>query len=186
MTAVALYGGSFNPPHVAHVLVATWALCTNRFAEVRVIPALGHAFGKDLAPFETRVRMLEAALGHLGPRVRVEPIEAHLPTPSYTIDTLRALVQREPALEPTWVMGADAWSTRVAWKDWPGVEAAVGGRFLLVGRDGEPDPEGMPVELRLPDVSSTEIRRRARAGEPYGWMVPEGVAAIIAREGLYR
>ena len=186
MTAVALYGGSFNPPHVAHVLVATWALCTNRFAEVRVIPALGHAFGKTLAPFETRVRMLEAALAHLGPRVKVEPIEASLPTPSYTIDTLRALVAREPALAPTWTIGADAWATRAAWKDWPGIEALVGRRFLVLGREGAPDPEGVAVDVRLPDVSSTEVRRRVKAGEPYGWMVPEGVEAIIRREGLFR
>ena len=82
---VALYGGSFDPPHQCHVLVATWALCRGGVDEVWLVPALGHAFGKRLTPFETRCRMAAAAVAHLGPRVRVEPIEGRLPAPSYTM-----------------------------------------------------------------------------------------------------
>lgn len=181
---VALYGGSFDPPHQCHVLVATWALCRGGVDEVRLMPARGHAFGKPLSPFDTRCEMLGAAVAHLGPRVTVEPIEGRLPTPSYTIDTVRALLAEEPGLEITLVMGADAYAERTRWKDWDALEQCVGGRVLVVGRGD--NLEGAVDQLALPDLSSSEIRRRVRAGEPYWWMVPVAVEAIIAREGLYR
>lgn len=180
---VALYGGSFNPPHQCHVLVATWVLCRGGVDEVWLLPALGHAFGKELASFETRCRMLEVAVAHLGPHVRVERIEGELPAPSYTVDTVRALLAREPELEPTLVMGTDAYAERHKWKAWDELERLVGGRILIVGRgDGDAPTE----TFRLPDLSSTDVRRRVAAGEPYWWLVPEGVRAIIEAERLYR
>ncbi len=187
---VALYGGSFDPPHQCHVLVATWALCRGGVDEVWLVPALGHAFGKRLTPFETRCRMAAAAVAHLGPRVRVEPIEGRLPAPSYTVDTVRAILSEsaeraEADVEVTLVMGADAYAERERWKAWGELEALVGGRVLVVGR-GEADGNGAPNEaFTLPDLSSTEIRRRVAAGEPYWWMVPEPVMAIIESDGLY-
>ena len=59
--AIALLGGSFNPPHVAHLMVAWWALSTQPVDEVWLLPAFAHPFGKELAPFEDRVRMCELA-----------------------------------------------------------------------------------------------------------------------------
>jgi len=192
---VALYGGSFNPPHMGHVLIATWAVCARgdgagdvplRFDETRLVPALGHPFAKELAPFETRVAMVEAAVRHLGPRVVVDPIEGRLPAPSYTIDTVKALLAAEPELELTFLMGADAWRDRMKWKAWDELWALLGGRVLVVGR-GEDLPEDAPAAgFSLPPLSSTAVREAVREGRPYGWMVPEGVAAIIEREGLYR
>ncbi len=179
---VALYGGSFDPPHQCHVLVATWVLCRGGVDEVRIVPALGHAFGKQLTPFATRCEMVAEAVRHLGPHVQVEPIEGRLPVPSYTIDTVRALLASED-LELTFVMGADAYAERERWKEWPELERLIGGRMLVVGRGEESAPNEV---FALPDLSSTEIRRRVRAGEPYWWMVPVGVQAIIEREALYR
>jgi nicotinate-nucleotide adenylyltransferase len=181
---VALYGGSFDPPHMAHVLIATWVLCRGEVDEVWLLPVKGHAFGKALRPFEVRCRMVAAAVEHLGPQVRVEPIEDTLPVPSYTIDTVRALLAREP-LELTLVLGSDEHAKRHQWKAWDELEALVGGRVLVVGRGAE--AAGLPeVAFAIPDVSSTEVRRRVAAGEPYGWMVPEAVREMIEREGLYR
>lgn len=182
---VAFYGGSFDPPHMAHVLVATWALCRGGVDEVWLAPALGHAFGKELSPFFTRCRMVAAAVRHLGPRVVVEPIEGRLPAPSYTIDTVEALL-REHELELTLVMGADAWAEREKWKRWSDLEALVEGRVLVVGRGEQVVDRGAHEVFTLPDLSSTEVRRRVAAGEPYWWMVPEPVAEIIEAEGLYR
>lgn len=197
VTRVALYGGSFDPPHVAHVLVATWCVCLTRadgtpaFDEVRLVPVAGHAFGKRLTPFETRCAMLADATRHLGPRVVIDRVELGLPQPSYTVDTVRALVAREPGLEPTWVMGADAWGERKKWREWEALSGLLGGRFLVLGRAGVPDPtpgedDAPVIEVHLPGLSSSEIRRRVAAGEPYEWMVPGDVAARIARDGLYR
>jgi len=189
---VAIYGGSFDPPHNAHVLAVTWCACLldadghPRFDEVRVVPVYGHAFGKALTAFETRVAMIADATRHLGARVVIDRIESTLPTPSYTIDTLRAMREREPELEATLVIGADAWAERRAWRAWDELTGLLGGRFVVLGRPGAPDPEDAGVEVRLPELSSTEIRRRVRASEPYWWMVPAAVADRIAREGLYR
>ncbi|HRE90590.1 MAG TPA: nicotinate-nicotinamide nucleotide adenylyltransferase, partial [Myxococcota bacterium] len=111
---VALYGGSFDPPHNGHVLLATWVLsrATPPLDALWLLPAAGHAFGKALTPFQTRVAMLERAFAHLGPKVRVEPIENTLPTPSYTVDTVRALCAQHPGTEFSLIMGSDAFATR--------------------------------------------------------------------------
>jgi len=184
MRRVALYGGSFDPPHNAHVLIATWVVCMG-FDEVRLIPVYEHAFGKRLAPFETRCAMLADATRHLGSRVVIERIEAELPGPSYTVDTVRALLVREADLELTLVMGTDTWAQRTKWREWAALEELIGGRVVVLGRAGFSDPEDVTVDVHLPELSSSEIRRRVAAGEPYGWMVPEAVQARIERERLY-
>jgi nicotinate-nucleotide adenylyltransferase len=183
---VALYGGSFNPPHVGHVLCATLALCSGRFDEVRVLPVANHAFGKSLAPLADRVAMLEAALAHLGPRVIVDPVESQLPAPSYTVRTVEHLQRAMPGAEFTLVVGADAYGGREGWHRWDELERLLGGRVFVVGRAGHAVPADVPIDYVLPDLSSTEIRRRVVASEPFWWMVPEPVEAMIAERGLYR
>jgi len=181
---VALFGGSFDPPHHGHALIATWALCSGRFEEVRLIPVFAHAFGKPLSDFTLRVRMIEAAVAHLGPRIRVETVEGDLPAPSYTVDTVAALLAREPNLAPTFVVGADAWRSRRDWKDWERLATLVD--FLVIGRANTPPPDDASVPFTLPDISSTTIRARIRAGEPTYSMLPPAVRAIVDAEGLYR
>lgn len=183
MKRVALYGGSFDPPHMCHVLIATWVLCRGGVDEVWLVPVKGHAFGKNLRPYDVRCRMIGAAVRHLGPQVRIERIEDELPVPSYTIDTVRALLAREP-LELTLVMGSDEYSVRHRWRAWSELEALLGGRILVVGR-GE-DADAGAAAFSVPSLSSTEVRRRVADGEPYWWMVPEPVREIIEAEGLYR
>lgn len=186
---VALYGGSFDPPHNGHVLLATWVLCQpgpHAVDQLWLLPAAGHAFGKSLTPFPTRVALLEAAFAHLGPRVRVEPIEDSLPTPSYTVDTVRALKALHPETEFSLIMGSDAFQTRHRWKDWPTLESLLGGRILVIGREGAPTDATPPPAITLPDFSSTAVRRAVHDGTPYWWMVPAPVKTLIETHGLYR
>lgn len=196
---IAIYGGSFDPPHHGHALAVTWCLCLRapgesgapRFDAIHVVPVFGHAFGKALTPFETRVAMVEDAVSHLGPRVVVDRIEATLSTtgPTYTVDMLRAIAARDGDVELTLVVGTDAWAERKKWRAWDEVERLVGNRFVVLGRAGFSDPpteDGVTVDVHLPAMSSTEVRRRARSGEPWWWMVSEGVAAKIRADGLYR
>jgi nicotinate-nucleotide adenylyltransferase len=181
---VALYGGSFNPPHHCHVLVATWALCRGGVDEVWLLPAAGHAFGKQLESFELRCLMLEKAVAHLGPRVKVERIEDSLPKPSYTVDTLSALLSREP-LELTLVLGTDAYAERHKWKQWARIEELLENRVIVVGREGHP-VEGTSPDIVLPDLSSTEVRKRVAANEPIWWLVPPSVEEQIRTHDLYQ
>lgn len=181
---VLIYGGSFDPPHLGHVMATTWALALGRFDEIRLVPALGHPFGKKrLTDFALRCAMVRAAVAHLGERVRVDPIEGALPPPSYTVDTVRALSEREPDVAWTLMMGADSWVSRRQWREWDELERRVD--FVVIGRAGSPDPEGVSVETKLPNVSSTEIRRRVAADEPIDTMVCAEVAVMVREHGLY-
>src|SRR5688572_21772618 len=103
---VAFYGGSFDPPHVAHVLAASYVLATGAFERVLVVPVPAHALDKRLAPFEDRVEMCELALGWL-PGVEVSRIEQSLPLPSRTLYTLKALKSAHPDWSLRLVIGAD-------------------------------------------------------------------------------
>lgn len=192
---VALYGGSFDPPHNGHVLLATWALCRADLDELWLLPTASHVFGKSLSPFPDRCELITAAFSHLGPKVRIEPIEEHLPAPSYTIQTLEALRRREPDAAFSLVMGEDVFASRHKWKRWDDVEKIIEGRILVVGRAGrESDtrtPAGTPgspvrFAVSLPDFSSTAVRNAVAAGTPWWWMVPEAVERLIVDKGLYR
>jgi nicotinate-nucleotide adenylyltransferase len=176
---VAVYGGSFNPPHVAHAMVAGWILWTSRAEQVWLVPVFRHAFegrqDKSLAPFERRVRWCEALAQDVDrARVVVSRIEAHLSTPSFTVATLEALRTRHPEHTFRLVVGADVASQTTQWKEWDRIEAEFDP--ILVGRAGHPSG---PDTLVFPDVSSTEVRRRLAASEPVDHLVTARVWELL-------
>ena len=181
---IGLYGGSFDPPHVAHVLAATWALCRADLDELRVVPAFRHAFGKAMAPYDLRCAMAEAAFGHLAPAVVVDRIESRLDGVSYTIHTVQALLDEHPGATIVLVVGADAWASRARWHRWGELEPLV--EPCVLGREGDPPPEGVDVAVTLPEVSSTAIRAAVAAAEPYDHLVCPEARAVIEQHGLYR
>ena len=173
---VAVYGGSFNPPHVGHLMVAAWLRWTSQADEVWLLPTFEHPFAKGLVPFATRVAWCEAVAAEV-PSTRVCTIEAELPVPSYTIGTLSALALRHPGHELRFVLGADQAEHVHRWKAWREIEA----RFapIQVGRQGCPTPEGA---IDFPGVSSTDVRARIAAGEPVGHLVPASIHdEVVAR-----
>lgn len=174
---VAVFGGSFNPPHLGHAMVAGWLRWAGRADEVWLVPAFHHAFDKPMAPFSRRVAACERLATLVGPWVRVEPIEATLPTPSYTLGTLEALAARHPDVRLRLVVGADAHAQRGLWHRWADIEAHFDP--IVVGRGGR-QVDGAPT---FPDVSSSEIRRRLAAGEPVDALVPDGVLQAWRGDG---
>ncbi len=178
---VGVYGGSFNPPHVGHALVAGWLGWTRRVDEVWLVPAFQHAFAKALAPWEVRVAACRALAGAVGAHVSVVDIEARLPTPSYTIQTLDALALRHPGCQLRLVVGADVQSQRSQWRDWPRIAAEYAP--VVVGRAGYPEVDGAPT---FPGVSSTEVRARLARGEPVDALVPAAVLEVWRGAGLAR
>lgn len=171
---VAVYGGSFNPPHVGHAMVASWLRWTDRADAVWLLPSYAHPFDKSLAPFDRRVAMCEALAACLGGYVRVEPIESELPTPSFTIDTLDALSARHPAATLRLVVGADVLPTVPQWRRWDEIVARYAP--IVVGRQGYDNP---PDTVVFPEVSSTDIRRRLAEGRPVDHLVPRAVLATL-------
>lgn len=166
---VAVYGGSFNPPHVGHLMVSAWLAWTDRADQVWWIPVRDHPFAKELAPFDVRVGWCRTATADL-PHVVVSTVEAGLPTPSYTIDTLDHLARAHPEHTFRLVIGADVLGDVARWKAWDRIEA--GYAPIAVGRGGWPCPPGAIV---FPELSSTEIRDRAARGEPIDHLVPAAI-----------
>lgn len=172
---IAVYGGSFDPPHVGHAMVAAWLRWTGHAEEVWLVPTFAHAFGKQLTPFDTRRRWCEALAADVGPWVRVCTVESELPEPSYTIDTLQALAAAHPQHRFRLVVGGDVLGQVQDWRRWDLIQE----RFepLVVGRAGYPP---VPGAVSFPEVSSTEIRARLSQGQPVDHLLTRGVLAAVS------
>jgi nicotinate-nucleotide adenylyltransferase len=183
LVRVALFGGSFNPPHVAHQLACAYVLATARPAvgQVWMVPTFKHPFDKPLAPFGDRYEMCVRAARLFGGRVGVSRIEADLGGESYTLRTVQALKAQHPEHEFALVIGADLLAERERWHGWTTLRTLVD--FIVVGRGGYGEGQ---AQVALPPVSSTEIRSRAARGEPIDSFVDATVADYITERGLYR
>jgi len=181
---VALYGGSFNPPHVAHQMVALYVLETAPVDELWLLPAYEHALGKPLAPFADRLAMCQLAAAALGPRVSVNDIERTLGTPSRTLRTIQRLRELYPVHEFSLVIGADLLAEVATWFGGAELQATV--PFIVVGRAGT---EGVAAQaagpVEMPAVSSTDVRRSIETGQPVEGLVPRTVLDYIYRLKLY-
>jgi nicotinate (nicotinamide) nucleotide adenylyltransferase len=139
---------------------------------------------KRIAIFDLRVRMLHASLAHLGSQVIVDPVEATLPTPNYTIRTVEALMEQEENLDITWLCGADVYADRHRWKDWERLKELM--TFEVFGREGVDTPDDTVFRAILPNISSTSVRSHVASGLPVQHLVHSDAMAIIEAEGLYR
>ena len=184
----ALFGGSFDPVHVAHLIVAE-AAAEALETTVRFLPAREQPFKRAAhrATPEQRAEMLEAAVAG-NPRLRVERIELGLPTPSYTVRTLRALAEREPGNRFTLLLGADAARDLAEWWE---VEALPGLADVVVfARPGASIVRHPLISRVIPvpviDLSATKVRERVHTGQSIRYLVPDAVREYIAAHGLYR
>ena len=184
----ALFGGSFDPVHVGHLIVAE-AAADGLGARVRFLPAREQPFKRaaHVATGEQRLAMLELAIPG-NPRFAVEPIELGLPAPSYTVLTLRALAQREPGNRFTLLLGADAARDLPAWYEVEALPALAD--VVVFARPGVPPPRHALVrrviEVPAVDISATAVRARVARGLSIRYLVPDAVAEYIAAHGLYR
>jgi nicotinate-nucleotide adenylyltransferase len=179
----AILGGSFNPPHVAHMMAAYWVLATQEVSELWLLPTWRHPFGKALAPFEDRVRMCElASAGVRG--VHVCTAEAELaadPLVGRTARTLEHLAGKHPERRFALVVGADLLPETAKWYRFERVRELA--RIIVVGRAGH---EGTPGAPPLPAISSTAVREGLARGEDVSALVPRRVLEYARDRGLYR
>jgi nicotinate-nucleotide adenylyltransferase len=190
---VALFGGSFNPPHVAHQLAVLWFLETQAIDELWLVPTFTHVFGKQLADYAHRVAMCELAAEALGPRARVSTAEADLArTPGFvasrTFDLLAHLEQAHPHLRFRLAIGADILAETDRWHRWDDVARQA--PPIVIARPGFVGGIG----ARMPTVSSTHVRQllaRANGGHDaaasaeLSTLVPARVLRYIGAHGLY-
>src|SRR5262245_2470528 len=175
---VALFGGSFNPPHVAHQLAALYVLETAAVDELWFVPAYEHAFGKPLAAFEDRLAMCELAAAALGPRARVSDVERAIGGRSLTLRTVRRLAELHPDHAFSLVIGSDLTGDVATW--YRGDELAKTLPFIIVARPGGVGRAGAeagaaPASVVMPEVSSTAVRAALAAGKPVDALVPRAV-----------
>lgn len=192
MARTGVFGGTFDPPHLGHLVVAQDLLDALRLDRLLMIPAARPPHKQDVepAPAELRYRMVEAAVGG-HPRIEASRLELDREGPSYTVDTLRALGAGGAGDELFLAIGVDQLRAFRAWRA-PDEIARIA-RIVVMARDGVepgavgPDP-GVPYEtvrVTRVDVSSTEIRERIREGRSVRYRVPEAVREIIQSERLY-
>ncbi len=191
MPGEALFGGSFDPVHVAHLIVAEAAAdalgSPVGFLPAREQPLKRGARAGHHVSAEQRVEMLELAVAD-NSRFRVERIELTLPTPSYTVRTLRALAERQPGNRFTLLLGADAARDLAEWWE---VEALPELADIVVfARPGASVVRHPLIKRVIPvpsiDLSATQVRERVRQGRSIRYLVPEPVRAYIETHGLYR
>lgn len=187
--SVGLFGGSFNPPHVGHVLSIAYALSTGLVERVVAVPVYAHALGKSLAPFAERLDMARLAFEWL-PRVEVSDIEQSLATPSRTLETVRALLAQHPDWQLRLLVGSDILGELHQWHAFREIERLA--PPLVLPRPGALETEH--AARILPEVSSTEVRTLLSdwaSGEEPGAatelerLVPRSVLGFIRQRGLY-
>ena len=188
MPSIGLFGGSFDPVHHGHLIVARVAAESLGLDELRFLPAREQPFkrGRHGAPAAERAIMLELAIAG-SPGFAVERAELDRPGPSYTVETLEVLGAREPGVTFTVLVGADAAADLGAWHRAADLPRLA--RIVVLGRPGTPMPASPQiagsVEVPEVDISATEIRRRVRAGLPVKYWVPDAVAEYMVRHRLY-
>jgi nicotinate-nucleotide adenylyltransferase len=175
---IGLFGGSFDPPHRGHRVLADVALDTLALDELRWVPAgvPWQKNGRVLAPAEHRAAMVALVIAG-EPRFRLDARELHRSGPSYTIDTVRELLAEQPGAALYLVIGQDQYARLHTWHEWRELLGLV---TLAVAARIEVLP--MP---RV-DASATAIREQAAAGGDLGALVAPAVAGYIDRHQLYR
>jgi len=179
---VALLGGSFNPPHLGHLLAAHVVRALEPVDQVWFVPAAHHPFGKPLIDFAHRMAMCERMCRDAAGWLATSDVEASLGGEGYTVDTLRALHARWPDRRWTLVVGSDIVSELPRWHQVEEVRRLA--RVVVLNRAGHPSPEA--VGPPLAKVSSTEVRAALSAGRGGEGLVHREVLAYIERHGLYR
>lgn len=187
---IAVFGGTFDPPHVGHLIVAADVHLRLGVDRVVLVPSADppHKRGQVRTPARLRLEMVRAAVSG-DDRFQVDDMELRRPGPSYTVDTLREFRRRDPGGELFFVLGADALRDLPQWRDPDEIARLATLVAMERAGDAAAHDSAYPtthVPVTRVDVSATEIRRRVAAAVPVRYLVPEPVREIIQREGLYR
>jgi nicotinate-nucleotide adenylyltransferase len=200
---IGLLGGTFDPIHYGHLVIAEEVRAALQLSRVVFIPTgqPPHKLGRAITPAEHRLAMLRLAIAS-NPYFAISEIELEQPGPSYTVNTLRLLRERwGPATRLAFIVGADSLVELGSWYDAAGVLRQLDW-LVAVGRPGYQEPPAYVerLEQQLPGIrerlcfvqapylaiSASDLRRRVAEGRPIKYQTPEPVEAYIAQHHLYR
>jgi nicotinate-nucleotide adenylyltransferase len=195
---LGLLGGTFNPPHLGHLVCAQEACAELGLERVLFVPAFEppHKEVESDPGVEHRVELCRRAVG-ADPRFAVSRVEADVPQRSYTVDTLKRLHGTHPEYELTFIVGGDMAYALPTWHEPEALlalaELGVAEREGVVRADITERLAGLAGADRIRffdmprlDISSSMIRRRVAAGRPIHFLVPQAVEDYIVDAGLYR
>ncbi len=187
---IGILGGSFNPVHVGHMMLASYMCQFGGFDEVWLMLSPLNPLkvnSSELIPDVTRLKMLEIAIGNT-PGIQVCDIELSMPRPSYTVNTLRYLAKRYPRHTFRLIIGSDNWKIFSQWKDSEMILSEFG--VVIYPRPGYPigtvyDDGADVVNAPTADISSTFIRNAVARGKNMEFFLPRGVYDYIKSNKLY-
>jgi len=186
---IGILGGTFNPIHIGHLILAEEAREKLRLDKIIFVPAYlpPHKDSSDIAPANARIAMVKIALKG-NSYFLVSDSEIKRDGRSYTIDTLRELKEIYPCDELHFIIGSDLLRYLEEWKDLDEIMRMV--KFIAATRPGYP-LEKIPshistLPIRAVDVSGFEVRQAIKEGRSFRYLVTEGVFRYINRKGLYR
>jgi nicotinate-nucleotide adenylyltransferase len=182
---LGLYGGSFDPIHHGHLILAREARESLGLDRVIFIPAgiSPHKLARPPAPADLRCRMVEESVrGEDG--LDWDDCEIRREGPSFAIDTVREMAARHPDAEIYYFIGEDNLPSLCTWKD---VDVLLQlAKFVVLSRSLGIVDHGFPMISRCVDISSTDIRNRIAMGLPVRYLLPEAACQIISHHRLYR
>ena len=184
MRRIAIYGGTFDPIHHAHLILAREAREQLDLEKIIFVPAAVSPFKESpAAPPETRLRMLRRAIENQEGFVS-DDCELRRPPPSYTFDTVTEIRKREADADLYYLIGEDNVEGLTRWHRFSELEKLV--QFVVLDRSGAGPPHSYLAVRRKIDISATNIRKRVASGQSIRYLVPQGVEEIIQQEKLYR
>lgn len=198
---IGIFGGTFDPVHVGHLILAEQAREQAHLDEVWFVPAFRQPLkeGQAVSRFDVRVEMLALAIAG-NAAFRIDEVEKERPGPSYTVDTLRELRRRHPADEFLLLIGGDSLVDLPKWYDPTGIVAQAG--LVVMARPGSAllSADELRAELQLDasvplsvqvletpriDIASRELRARVRQGRSVRYLVPRAVEVYLRERNLF-
>ena len=182
---IGLFGGSFDPVHHGHLILARDAMEQLGLERVVFIPAniSPHKLDRPPVPARLRCEMLAAAIAG-EPGFEMDSCEVDREGVSFAVDTVRMMIQQRPEADFFYFIGVDNLAALHTWKEIDELRHLA--RFTVLARGAAPPDCGFPVVTRHIDISSTDIRNRIARGLPVRYLLPEKTCEIIERHGLYR
>jgi nicotinate-nucleotide adenylyltransferase len=182
---IGIFGGTFDPIHCGHLILARDAIEQLKLDSVLFIPAAlsPHKLGARPVSAELRLEMLRAAIEG-EPRFCLDELELNRPAPSYTVETIEALKRREPGSEFVCLIGEDNVAQLPTWHRFAELSQMV--QFAVLDRTGVRTEHPYPTVRRHIDISATNIRNRVARGQSIRYLVPPEVEDLIRERQLYR
>jgi nicotinate-nucleotide adenylyltransferase len=182
---IGIFGGTFDPVHNGHLILARDAVEQLELDELLFVPAAlsPHKLEQTPAAADARLEMLRAAIQD-EPRFCLDTLELERPAPSYAVDTIEVLRTREPAARLVYLIGEDNVARLSTWHRFAELSKMV--QFVVLDRTGLKTEHPFPTVRRHLDISATDIRNRVARGRSIRYLVPPAVEEIIRQRQLYR